>query len=122
MAKIMLVEDDHTMRSLMQTLLEMEGFTVVTGAAHAEALMQDLHTEKPDLLVMDVRLAGGISGIDLLKTLREDPELHNIRVIMTSGMDYSEASLAAGADAFLQKPYMVDKLLNLIHQNLNAPN
>ena len=119
MSKIMLVEDDHTMRSLMQTLLEMEGFIVVTGAVQAKALVQDLHTEKPDLLVMDVRLADGISGIDLLKTLREDPELHDTRVIMTSGMDYAEASLAAGADAFLQKPYMVDKLLGLIHKTLN---
>ena len=118
MPKIMLIEDDHTMRLLLQTLLEMEGFEVTLGAGQAEALLQSLRTEKPQLAVMDVHLAGGVNGIELLTPIRQDPEIKHIRIIMTSGMDYLEDSLAAGADGFLQKPYMVENLLNTIHQLL----
>ncbi len=118
MTKIMLVEDDHTMRSLLKTLLEMEGFEVTFGPGHAEALLKALRTTQPDLLVMDVHLAGGINGIDLLDSIRKDEELQHTLVVLTSGMNYDEAALAAGADGFLQKPYMVDDLLNLIRQTL----
>jgi CheY-like chemotaxis protein len=118
MTKIMLVEDDHTMRSLLKTLLEMEGFEVTFGPGHAEALLEALREAKPDLLVMDVHLAGGISGIDLLDSIRQDEELQPTRVVITSGMNYEEAALAAGADGFLQKPYMVDDLLDLVHRTL----
>ncbi|HFC10022.1 MAG TPA: response regulator [Chloroflexi bacterium] len=118
MTKIMLVEDDHTMRSLLKTLLEMEGFEVIFGPGHADALLEALRAAKPALLVMDVHLAGGINGIDLLDSIRQDKELQHTRVVITSGMNYDEAALAAGADGFLQKPYMVDDLLNLIRQTL----
>jgi len=118
MTKIMLVEDDHTMRSLLKTLLEMEGYEVVFGPGSADALLEDLHNQKPDLLVMDVHLAGGINGIDLLDSIRKDDELKHTRVVMTSGMNYAEKALAAGADGFLQKPYMVDDLLQLLHKIL----
>ncbi len=118
MTKIMLVEDDHTMRSLLKTLLEMEGFEVIFGPGQATALLEDLHKHKPDLLVMDVHLAGGINGIDLLDSIRQDNELKHTRVVMTSGMNYDEAALAAGADGFLQKPYMVDDLLRLLRDVL----
>ncbi len=119
MTKIMLVEDDHTMRSLLKTLLEMEGFEVVFGPGHADALLEALRATKPALLVMDVHLAGGINGIDLLDSIRQDEELQHTRVVITSGMNYDEAALAAGADGFLQKPYMVDDLLNLIRRTLS---
>ncbi len=120
MPKIMLVEDDHTMRSLLKTLLEMEGFTVLFGAGHAENLFEELRREKPELVVMDVHLAGGVNGIDLLNSIREDPDLKHTRIIMTSGMDYRTDSLKAGADAFLQKPYMVEDLLALLRQQINS--
>ena len=118
MAKIMLVEDDATMLSLLRTLLEMEGFEVIAGPDEAEALLEALRTHHPDLLVMDVHLAGGVSGIDLLQSIRGDTTLQGIRVVMTSGIDYSHASLEAGADGFLQKPYMVNDLLEVIRRTL----
>ncbi len=118
MPKIMLVEDDHTMRMLLKTLLEMEGFVVVFGSGQAEALLDDLRREKPELLVMDVHLSGGVNGLDLLSNIRQDPDLQKTHVVMTSGMDYRLESLEAGADAFLQKPYMVEDLLTLLRQQI----
>jgi len=119
MAKIMLLEDDQTMRSLLQTLLEMEGFEVVLGLDSPETLMDDLHRHKPDLILMDVHLAGEVNGIDILREIRSDEEIGHAGVIMISGMNYEQDVLAAGADGFLQKPYMIDDLLKLVHKVLS---
>lgn len=118
MAKIMLVEDDYTLRSLLQSLLEMEGHVVVSGSIRADQLLPDLREQQPDLLVMDVRLAGGVSGLDLLDAIRNDSQLKHTRIIMTSGMDYYHASIEAGADDFLQKPYMPNELLKAVRKLL----
>ncbi len=118
MAKIMLVEDDYTLRSLLQSLLEIEGHAVVLGSLQADQLLSDLREQQPDLLVMDVRLAGGVNGLDLLDAIRDDPHLKHTRIIMTSGMDYYHASIEAGADDFLQKPYMPNELLKAMHKLL----
>ncbi len=118
MAKVMLMEDDSTMRSLLQTLLEMEGFQVALGSGNTDALIDDLRRQKPDLILMDVHLAGEVNGIDLLKEIRSDEEIAHARVILISGMNYEQDALAAGADGFLQKPYMIDDLLNLVREVL----
>ncbi len=118
MAKVMLMEDDSTMRSLLQTLLEMEGFEVALGSGNTDTLIDDLRRQKPDLILMDVHLAGEINGIDLLKEIRSDEEIAHARVILISGMNYEQDALAAGADGFLQKPYMIDDLLNLVREVL----
>ncbi len=118
MAKVMLMEDDSTMRSLLQTLLEMEGFEVALGSGNTDTLIDDLRRQKPDLILMDVHLAGEINGIDLLKEIRSDEEIAHARVILISGMNYEQDALAAGADGFLQKPYMIDDLLNMVREVL----
>ena len=118
MAKVMLMEDDSTMRSLLQTLLEMEGFEVALGSGNTDTLIDDLRRQKPDLILMDVHLAGEVNGIDLLKEIRSDEEIAHARVILISGMNYEQDALAAGADGFLQKPYMIDDLLNLVREVL----
>ena len=116
--KIMLIEDDHTMRSLLKTLLELEGYEVIFGPGQAEALLEALRQHSPALLVMDVHLAGGINGLDLLDSIRQDPQTQHTRIIMTSGMDYYDASLKAGADGFLQKPYMMDEFMRKVRRAL----
>ncbi len=118
MAKVMLLEDDPTMRSLLQTLLEMEGFEIALGSGNTETLIDDLRRQKPDLVLMDVHLAGEVNGIDLLKEIRSDEEIAHVRVILISGMNYEQDALAAGANGFLQKPYMIDDLLKMVREVL----
>ncbi len=114
--KIMLVDDDRTMRSILKTLLELENYQVVAwnGQPTSDILAQ-IEVEKPDLVLLDVYLRE-ISGLDIVRSLRQNPELAGIRVLMTSGMALKDECIGAGADGFLLKPYMPDELISLVKQ------
>ncbi len=115
-SKVMLVEDDATMQAVLRTLLEIEGFQVALAKARPkiEELVQSIHNEKPDVLLLDVHLHD-ISGFDVLQRIRADAAIARARVIMTSGMDVKDRCMAAGADDFLLKPYMPDELMKKLH-------
>ncbi|MCC6146506.1 MAG: response regulator [Anaerolineaceae bacterium] len=113
--KIMLIEDDTTMRSLLQTLLEMEGFDITpfTGNINKEEILRELKKNQPDTLIMDVHLQN-LNGISLLTEIRESETAGRVKIIMTSGMDLKIECQEAGADGFLQKPYIPDDLLKFL--------
>ena len=117
MPKVMLIEDDKTMISLLKTLLGIEGYDVVAFKG-GEDVLQVARREKPAVILMDVNLKNfgiqDITGFDLLKQIRADDELKHIGVVMSSGMSYQQESAEAGADGFVMKPYMPDDLLKLI--------
>lgn len=117
--KIMLIEDDQMMISLLQTLLTMEGFQVITVAdGLVEIMLQDILREQPQVLLLDVNLRHA-NGIDLLSAIRANPELNHVRVIMSSGINYRYECLNKGAQGFLMKPYMPDELIKLISPTIN---
>jgi DNA-binding response OmpR family regulator len=112
--KVLLIEDDRTMRTILKTLLELEHFTVSSWSGQPyDDIVTQIRSEKPDVLLLDVHLRT-LSGLDILRQVRNDPELRIIRVLMTSGMDLKDQCLEAGADGFLLKPYMPDELIQLI--------
>jgi DNA-binding response OmpR family regulator len=118
MPKIMLIEDDQTMRSLLNTLLDMEGYTIVIPVMdNIESIFNSLLVEKPDLVLLDVNLRQG-TGFDLMQNIRNDGDLKSTRILMSSGMDYRSECLAAGAHGFLLKPYMSTDLIRLINNIL----
>jgi len=114
--KVMVVDDDRTMVTLLRTLLELDGYRVVQPK-NAASVLESIAAERPDLVLMDVFLKGH-DGIDLVRGLRKLPELARTPVVMTSGMDVSEQSLAAGANSFMLKPYDPEVLLQTIRSQL----
>ncbi len=115
MSKILLAEDDHTMVSLLQTLLKMEGFEVVTADVDSDVPALAMR-EMPDVLLMDVHL-GPHSGIEIVGAIRQHDALADLRIIMTSGLNMKDECLQHGANDFLLKPFMPDDLLGLIKKN-----
>lgn len=112
--KVMLVEDDAAMRSLLKTLLEIEGHPVVSyyeQSNPAGSILDMVRREQPSVVLLDVHLRG-ISGLDVLREIRADAGLNAMRVIMSSGMDVKDECMRAGATDFLLKPFMPDELLN----------
>ncbi len=111
-SKVLLVEDDASMQAVLRTLLEIEGFQVVTAQAlqSQPQLLHFIQDERPDVILLDVFLRDA-SGIDLLREMRKDKACSTIRVIMTSGMDVEERCMASGANGFLLKPFMPDELI-----------
>ena len=119
MPKILLVDDDPTMLSLLKTLLELEGFSTLTYSGREPVSLAELmSTEHPDMMLLDVHLKTA-NGFDILKSIRQDPKLVDLKVIMTSGMDLRNQCLANGANEFLMKPYNPSNLLELIQTQLN---
>ena len=118
MAKILIIEDDMTMFSLLTTLLQMEGFDVA-GVRDWRKIIETVHAESPDLVLMDYVLPD-VDGIEVMKRIRAQPNLSSLKIMLTSGMDVSEECIEAGADSFLQKPYTPDQLMDLININLGG--
>jgi CheY-like chemotaxis protein len=115
MAKILLAEDDSTMVSLLKTLLHMEGFEVTAVDVDAD-IPATVMRERPDVLFMDVHL-GRQSGMEIVESIRQNPDLAGIRVVMTSGLNMREECLRHGANDFLLKPYMPDHLIEILKRN-----
>jgi DNA-binding response OmpR family regulator len=119
MNRIMLIEDDETMRLLLKTLLELESYEVIQPATtNEELLIRSVYEKKPDALLLDVHLKG-INGINILTKLRSDPEMKSLVIIMTSGMDMTEECMRNHADGFLLKPYMPNELLKILRGKIN---
>jgi len=118
MAKVLLVEDDQTMVTLLNTLLEMEGLEVSTLESF-DNIVSDILVQNPDVIIMDVNLED-IDGLQLLEVIRKENSLSHVKVIMSSGMNFLEESLSRGADGFLLKPYMPDELIARINKLLDS--
>ena len=84
MTKIMLVEDDKSLREIYSIRLVAEGYEVVSAGDGEEALAIAVQA-RPDLVVSDVMMPK-ISGFDMLDILRSTPETKNIRVIMMTAL------------------------------------
>lgn len=115
MLKIMLIEDDPTMVSLLTTLLSLEGFMVRAPTNHhIESLLEAMIEEQPQVILLDVNLRLG-NGIDLVRQIRQVPEINKIRILMSSGLNLKYECIDAGADDFILKPYDPDALISLIN-------
>jgi len=99
----MLVDDDQTMVSLMQTLLELDGYEVVAARTGTEVLAK-VEATRPELIMIDFHLTD-MEGVDVVRQLRDHPDFANLPILMASGMDVREEVMAAGADDFIVKPF-----------------
>jgi CheY-like chemotaxis protein len=115
MTKICLIDDDPTMILLLKTFLGFEGYDVLTlgDGDQRDHILEVLRRESPDLALIDVNMRS-INGFDLLGDIRQDSALGAMPVIMSSGMNFRDKCLQAGADNFLMKPYMPDDLVKLL--------
>ena len=111
MKTIIAVDDDLTNTSLLQMLLEIEGYKVSACKNITEAV--SAIKDGADGFVVDCHLAGGISGLSLLRDIRAGKTAvsANAVVIMASGDHRLEQeSINSGADRFLLKPYSPNEL------------
>jgi DNA-binding response OmpR family regulator len=103
MLKVMLIEDDLTMVSLLTTLLGLEGFEVKTPQNNQmDSYLKAILEEKPQIALVDVNLHTG-SGLDLVREIRKMPEMGDLRILMSSGLNLRKECIQAGANGFIQK-------------------
>ena len=112
---ILSVEDTPGIRRLIRMTLEYMGFHVLEAADGAEGLAM-AREHHPDLVLMDVRMPG-VSGLSACETMRADPLLKGIPVVMLSSADHQadiDAGMASGAKAYLVKPFQPVELIYLV--------
>jgi CheY-like chemotaxis protein len=119
MPKIMVIEDDANMFSLLQMLLEFEGYEVVLweGGEEIQQIIDEICQEQPELILMDVHLRH-LNGFEVLQALKNEPELDAVKVLIASGVDMTKRSNQEGADGFILKPFMPDELIREIQKTL----
>lgn len=111
MKSVLVVDDEHNVRTLVRDILEMNGYYVREAANGNEALAA-VELETPDYVVMDVMMPG-MSGIDVLAEMRRRPPLESLPILLLSAADEDRsawAGWAAGASCYLTKPFDPDML------------
>lgn len=109
--RVLVVEDDPNVRGLLQTLLEVEGYTVLTASDGMDGLGQAT-TASPALVLLDLVMPD-LGGARVLERLHDDPVLSQIPVIVVTGHEDALPDVRAvlGADNVFLKPFAVAELL-----------
>lgn len=125
MSKVMLVEDDKSLREIYSIRLVAEGYDIVSASDGEEGLALAVK-EKPDLIIADVMMPK-ISGFDMLDILRSTPETAGVKVIMMTALssdDQRQRGEALGANRYLVKSQVgIEDVVNTVHELLeDSPN
>lgn len=111
--KILIVEDDQDMLSILCKVLQDKGYEVL-GLPSAMAIVDGLHGD-PDLFILDKNM-DVIDGIAVSKYLRLKSNGRRVPIVMISGSDSQARAKAAGVDCYLEKPVDLSRLLAVIQQ------
>ncbi|WP_417228093.1 nitrogen regulation protein NR(I) [Amphritea sp.] len=112
-ASVWIVDDDRSIRWVMDKALSSEGVRV-TLFESGDSMLQQLSRESPDVVVSDIRMPG-INGLDLLERVNaEHPELPIIIMTAHSDLDSAVASYKGGAFEYLPKPFDIDEASALV--------
>ncbi|MGQ0712037.1 MAG: EAL domain-containing response regulator [Rhodoferax sp.] len=117
--KILIAEDEPSLRQNLQWMLEMEGYQVLAACDGHDALAQAQATV-PDLVITDVTMPN-CDGYSLVKALRTHAQLSTVPIVMLSARaDRGDVRMGMnlGADDYLTKPYRREELLDTIHTRL----
>jgi two-component system phosphate regulon response regulator PhoB len=112
MQTILLADDERNLRALVAETLDESSYRILQ-AANGEEALSIARAEIPDLIILDWMMPG-ISGLDVLKELRKQPETVNVPVILLTARSQQPdraAGIEAGASAFLSKPFSPLELL-----------
>jgi DNA-binding response OmpR family regulator len=113
--RVLVADDEDDIRALVVLAVRKAGCTVVGSVSDGAVALDLARAERPELAVLDVSMPGA-TGLEVCAALRADPATAAIRILLLSAgasLEDVAAGLAAGADAYLAKPFQVS---GLVHQ------
>jgi CheY-like chemotaxis protein len=122
--RILVVEDEQDTRDYISALLEDNGYLTIPAADGVEC-MALVEKERPDLITLDVSIPEQ-SGVRVYRTLKEDPELAKIPVIIITGLGQpfktfiDRTHRVPSPEGFISKPFEKEQLLQLVRDLLPA--
>ena len=109
MKKILIIDDDHSYRRVLEYNLETEGYQVLSAASGEDGLAV-FHEQNPDLIITDVKMSG-MSGLELLQTVKKVSPSMRVIVITAFGTAENIAmAMKLGACDYITKPFNRDRL------------
>lgn len=114
--KILVIDDEEHILELLKFNLELSGFDVCVST-EANQTIELIGRKKPDLLLLDWMLPK-ISGIDILKKIRQDEDIYDLPVIMLTAKNMEDdkiQGLNVGADDYITKPFSIKELMARIN-------
>jgi CheY-like chemotaxis protein len=110
--KVLVVDDKPEIMLLVQKVLKRRGYEVI-GAGNGEEAIRITEIELPDMILMDVRLPGGIDGLEATRRIKAMPHLSHIPILaVTAGVrpEDKQQALDAGCSGFISKPIDINEL------------
>jgi len=120
-AKILTVDDSCSMRQMVRTALQADGYEV-TEAENGEAALAALDVEAPDLVITDLYMPT-MDGLTLLRAIRERPQYKFTPVLLLTtehGEEMKQRGRASGATGWLVKPFQPEQLRQVVARVLGA--
>ena len=120
--RILIVDDQADIRRLVRWALQDGGYALFE-AANGELAVRIAQVSRPDLVVLDHQMPGGMTGLQVCQALRADPGLAHALIIMLTGNAEAhdrQAALAAGVNYFLTKPFQPGQLRQIVEVMLKA--
>ena len=121
-ARVLVADDEEDIRLLVTLAVRRAGCSVVAAVADGEQALISARAERPDLVVLDVSMPEA-TGLEVCAALRADPDTAGCRVLLLSAgasPDDVARGLAAGADAYLPKPFTVAGLVDQVRRLTTA--
>jgi DNA-binding response OmpR family regulator len=114
--RVLVADDEDDIRALVGLAVGKAGCAVIASVADGSAALATARAEQPDLAVLDVSMPGA-TGLEVCAALREDPATAGIRILLLSAgasLEDVARGLAAGADAYLAKPFQISALVHQV--------
>ena len=116
--RVLLVEDESLISEMLSDMLEKLGHTVCGTLASGEKALGEVLKEKPDLVIMDIKLKGAMTGIEAAQTIKQARDIPIIYVTGYSDDGVVEQARETGAEGYLVKPISKDELRKCIDKAL----
>lgn len=114
--KILIVDDDIDVITVIETILHKEGYTVISAGDKVEG-MKKIKEEKPDMAILDVMMTTHYEGFELAKEIIDDPELKKVPILMQTSIDIlttTKPDVQAMAREFRKNPGFKDLHIILV--------
>ena len=112
--RVLVVDDDPTIRYILTETLLDEGFDVVT-APDGQVALERVQEHPPDLILLDYQMPQ-LDGPRFVEVYRQLPGPHAPIVLLTAATSAQQRATEVGADAYLGKPFELDTLMHLVEQ------
>ena len=113
---ILIVEDESIVAFDLEMQLTSRGYTIVGVTGYAEDVPDFLEAHRIDLILMDIRLKGKITGIDMAKQIIDSTDIPIIFLTALSDMETQEVIQSLGVSGYVRKPFYSESLFQAIEK------